>query len=111
LRQKKDILPISFTDVALSVIFSYIYIDNDRQSHIFQSKVRIFGGNSTLADAFVHSQTIYFRHNNNHYIQRGHIAFSIDKEANFPPAMLNTLFWARWTGTPEIQIPQESFFD
>jgi hypothetical protein len=35
-----------------------------------------------------------------HYLVRAHVALPIRKPADFPQAVLDTLFWALWAGSP-----------
>jgi hypothetical protein len=58
--------------------------------------------------AFAQGRTEYRAVYGNHYLVRGHIALPVKRPANFPPPVLDTLFWARWTGTPSDESLSES---
>ncbi|KAA6398497.1 MAG: putative midasin nuclear AAA ATPase [Streblomastix strix] len=68
----------------------------------------LFGESHEEALYFAKSRTIYKETNQGYYLVRGHIAMKIDKEANFAQPLKDILFWLRWTGTPDNQIPCES---
>jgi MoxR-like ATPase len=100
--------PISVTDVALSFILSLPPGDDSCRNRIIVGTARCFNGNDQSAQAFARAHAEYVLAPDGHYLMRGHVAFPVDKEANFPQALLDTLFWARWCGTPTNQRLRES---
>jgi hypothetical protein len=101
---------ISVTDVALSFILSLPpkSFDEDRRDRMIHETASYFCGSESAAMAFAQASTEYHNVYGNHYLVRGHIALPVRKAADFPRPVLDTLFWARWAGTPESESLCES---
>jgi MoxR-like ATPase len=99
---------ISVTDVALSFILCLPPFNEDRRDQMVAQAVQYFGGTNERAMAFANGHTKYVPVVGNHYLVRGHVALPVDKPANFPQPMLDTLFMARWCGTSTNQRLRES---
>ncbi|KAA6378241.1 MAG: putative AAA family ATPase midasin, partial [Streblomastix strix] len=102
-----EIKPISSTDIALSFILSGHTLDEERKDMINQT-VKTFGGSIEEAKNLAYGRTHFRKTYSGVYLVRGHIAMNIEKEAHFPQPLIDALFWIRWTGTPDDQIPRES---
>ncbi|KAA6377564.1 MAG: hypothetical protein EZS28_026908, partial [Streblomastix strix] len=103
-----QIQPISSTDIALSFILSGHTLDEERKNDIINQTVKIFGGSQRDANNLKQGRTHFRETFQGNYLVRGHIAMNIKKEALFPQPTLDVLFWIRWTGTPDDQIPHEN---
>ncbi|KAA6334238.1 MAG: hypothetical protein EZS28_053088, partial [Streblomastix strix] len=103
-----QIKPITSSDIALSFILSGHTLDEERKSDMIDQTVKIFGGSMEDANNLAQGRTHFIETYQRRYLVRGHIAMKIEKEANFPQPMKDALFWIRWTGTPDDQIPRES---
>ncbi|KAA6375324.1 MAG: putative AAA family ATPase midasin, partial [Streblomastix strix] len=103
-----QIKPITSTDIALSFIFSGHTLDEERKNDMIEQTVKIFGGSYDDVNNFKQGRTHFRKTYSGIYLIRGHIAMKIEKEANFPQPLMDALFWIRWTGTPDDQIPRES---
>jgi MoxR-like ATPase len=101
---------ITVADVALSFLLSLPArsFDEDRYDRMIKETVACFGGSSASAIAFARSPTQYRECYGNHYLVRSHIALPVNKAAEFPQPFLDTLFWARWCGTPHGESLVES---
>jgi hypothetical protein len=62
----------------------------------------------TLLQKFAKEKARFERTTRGYYLQRGHVALKINKIADFPQEMLDTLFWLRWAGSFDTQDLQES---
>ncbi|KAA6398400.1 MAG: putative serine/threonine-protein kinase PLK4 [Streblomastix strix] len=102
-----QIQPISSTDIAFSFILSGHTLDEERKDMINQT-VKTFGGSNEEAKNLAYGRTHFIQTNKGNYLVRAHIAMKIEKEDLFPQPLLDSLFWIRWTGTPDDQIPHES---
>jgi hypothetical protein len=96
---------ISVTDVALSFILSLLRksLSDDRWTHMIAETVTCFGGSRSVATEFAEGKTQYQVVFGKHYLVRSHVALPVEKPANFPQPVLDTLFWMRWSVTPVNQ--------
>ncbi|KAA6379758.1 MAG: hypothetical protein EZS28_024715 [Streblomastix strix] len=104
----REIKPISSTDIALSFILSGQSLDEERKKEMINRTVKIFNGSQDDANSLVQGRTHFRKTYQGNYLLRGHIAMKIEKEALFPQPLMDALFWIRWTGTPDDQIPREN---
>ncbi|KAA6394275.1 MAG: putative Midasin, partial [Streblomastix strix] len=103
-----EIKSISSSDVALSFILSGHAMDTERKNEMIEQTIEIFGGSLEDAIHFAKARTKYHETYREKYLIRGHIAMKIEEVAQFPQPLMDTLFWIRWTGTPDDQVPRES---
>ncbi|KAA6368242.1 MAG: hypothetical protein EZS28_036231, partial [Streblomastix strix] len=103
-----QIKPITSTDIALSFILSGHTLDEERKNDMIDQTVKIFGGSQRDAKNLAQDRTHYRETFQGNYLVRGHIAMKIEKKVIFPQPTKDALFWIRWTGTPEDQIPHEN---
>jgi hypothetical protein len=68
----------------------------------------IFKDDVSMMEAFRTADVVYVNTGDGHYLRRGDVVLKIDKEANFPPTMLETIFWLRWAGFFNSQTFRES---
>jgi hypothetical protein len=107
-RDFSHIQPISTIAIALSFFFSGPCYDDEQMKEMIDQTVSIFNGSVPLSHKLRRADTKCVQFKGKHYLVRGHIAFPIHSQADFPQPALDTLFWTRWTGTPKDQTPHES---
>jgi hypothetical protein len=119
-----DVIPITITDVALSFLVAGPAAESDRMEkfivvyflkEIFFFCVSVVKETAIIFDDDVSMMEIlrtacvkYIKTAGGFYLRRAHVVLKIDKTADFPPSMLETLFWLRWAGSFNSQIFRES---